>query len=75
MFEIPAGAFYQLFRIDGMTDSTATTLRIIDEAKVGFAPGAAFGPGGEGFLRMCILRDPAKLTEALDRFAGWLKSA
>jgi aspartate/methionine/tyrosine aminotransferase len=75
MFEIPAGAFYQLFRIDGMTDSTATTLRIIDEAKVGFAPGAAFGPGGEGYLRMCILRDPAKLTEALDRFAAWLKSA
>jgi aspartate/methionine/tyrosine aminotransferase len=73
-FEIPSGAFYQLFRIDGMTDSTATTLRIIDEANVGFAPGAAFGPGGEGFLRMCILRDPAKLAEALDRFAVWLRS-
>jgi aspartate/methionine/tyrosine aminotransferase len=52
----------------------STALRIIDEAKVGFAPGAAFGPGGEGFLRMCFLRDPASLEEALGRFANWLKN-
>jgi aspartate/methionine/tyrosine aminotransferase len=73
-FEVPNGAFYQFFRIDGMTDSLATTLKIIDEARVGFAPGATFGPGGEGCLRMCFLRDPAKLAEALDRFADWMKS-
>ena len=72
-FEVPPGAFYLFFAIDGMTDSTATTLRIIDEANVGFAPGATFGPGGEGFLRMCYLKDTVKLTEALDRFRGWLK--
>ena len=58
-----------------MTDSLKTTLRIIDEAGVGFAPGATFGPGGEGYLRMCFLRDPAKLSEAMDRFERWLKSA
>jgi aspartate/methionine/tyrosine aminotransferase len=72
-FEVPQGAFYLFFGIEGMTDSMATTLRIIDEAKVGFAPGATFGAGGEGHLRMCYLRDPEKLTEALDRFGGWLK--
>ncbi len=74
-FETPRGAFYTFFAIDGMTDSTATTLRIIDEANVGFAPGATFGPGGEGHLRMCFLRDPAKIEEALGRFHGWLKTA
>lgn len=74
-FEIPPGAFYMFFSIEGMTDSTKTTLRIIDEAKVGFAPGATFGPGGEGFLRMCFLRDPAKIEEALGRFGQWLKTA
>ena len=57
---MPPGAFYLFFAIDGMRDSTATTLRIIDEAKVGFAPGATFGPGGEGHLRMCFLRDPGE---------------
>ena len=72
-FEVPQGAFYLFFAIDGMKDSAATTMRIIDEAKVGFAPGSTFGPGGEGHLRMCYLRDPAKLTEALDRFGKWLK--
>lgn len=74
-FEIPTGAFYMFFKIDGMTDSSATAMRIIDEAKVGFAPGATFGLGGEGFLRMCYLRDPAKIEEALDRFETWLKTS
>lgn len=72
-FEIPRGAFYLFFRIEGMSDSMATVLRIIDEAKVGFAPGATFGKGGEGWIRMCYLRDPVKLAEAMDRFADWMK--
>ena len=58
-----------------MKDSLATTLRIIDEAGVGFAPGGTFGPGGEGFLRMCYLRDPVKLEEAMHRFGKWLKTS
>ncbi|MBI2717585.1 MAG: pyridoxal phosphate-dependent aminotransferase [Rhizobiales bacterium] len=74
-FEIPRGAFYLFFGLDGMSDSTSTVLRIIDEAGVGFAPGATFGPGGEGHLRLCFLRDPDKLVEALDRFGRWLKTA
>lgn len=71
-FEVPKGAFYLFFAIEGMTDSAATVHRIIDEAKVGFAPGSAFGPGGEGFLRMCYLKDRATLAEALNRFAEWM---
>jgi aspartate/methionine/tyrosine aminotransferase len=73
-FEIPRGAFYLFFAIEGMRDSAATTMRIIDEAKVGFAPGSTFGPGGEGHLRMCYLRDPARIEEALGRFGDWLKT-
>ncbi len=71
---IPDGAFYMFFGIDGMTDSMKTTKRIIDEANVGFAPGAAFGPGGEGFLRMCFLKEENKLEEGLQRFTKWLKN-
>lgn len=73
-FEVPKGAFYLFFAVDGMRDSTATVMRLIDEAKVGFAPGATFGPGGEGHLRMCYLRDTAKIEEALGRFNDWLKT-
>ncbi|MBM3519663.1 MAG: aminotransferase class I/II-fold pyridoxal phosphate-dependent enzyme, partial [Alphaproteobacteria bacterium] len=72
-FETPRGAFYQFFAVDGMSDSLATVLRIIDEANVGLAPGGTFGAGGEGHLRLCFLRDPAKLAEGLDRFARWLR--
>lgn len=70
--EVPKGAFYLFFGIEGMTDSDTTVRRLIDEAKVGFGPGGTFGPGGEGFLRICYLKDEAKLAEALDRFAGWM---
>jgi aspartate/methionine/tyrosine aminotransferase len=73
-FEIPQGAFYLFFKLAGVTDSLATVKQIIDEAGVGFAPGGTFGPGGEGFLRMCFLRDPEKLTEAMERFGRWLKN-
>jgi aspartate/methionine/tyrosine aminotransferase len=72
---IPDGAFYMFFGIEGMTDSMKTTHRIIDEANVGFAPGAAFGPGGEGFLRMCFLKEESKLEEGLERFTKWLKTS
>jgi aspartate/methionine/tyrosine aminotransferase len=71
-FSRPDGAFYLFFSIQGMNDSLSTAIRLIDEANVGFAPGYTFGPGGEGHLRMCFLRDPEKLHEAMDRFAGWL---
>ena len=71
--EVPKGAFYLFFGVEGMRNSAATVHRMIDEAKVGFAPGSAFGTGGEGHLRMCYLKDRGKLTEAMDRFATWLK--
>jgi len=74
-FEVPAGAFYQFFALDGMQDSTKTVLRLIDEAQIGLAPGGTFGEGGEGFLRMCYLRDPDILSTALERLGNWLTSA
>jgi aspartate/methionine/tyrosine aminotransferase len=73
-FQEPDGAFYMFFAIDGMTDSLATCLRIIDEAGVGFAPGGTFGPGGEGFLRMCYLKNEDTLDQGLERFTNWLKN-
>jgi aspartate/methionine/tyrosine aminotransferase len=49
-------------------------LRLIDEAGVGSAPGAAFGPGGEGHLRLCFARDPAQIAEAARRITRWLRA-
>ena len=68
----PEAAFYLFCSIDGFPDSRALALRLIDEAGVGAAPGAAFGPGGEGHLRLCFARDPDQIGEAARRMARWL---
>ena len=63
----PEGAFYAFFRVDGITDSLAFAKELLGRTKVGLAPGNAFGPMGEGYLRLCFARDPQKIAEAVDR--------
>ncbi len=65
----PEGAFYAFFAVDGMTDSVAFAQRLIDEAGVGLAPGRAFGPSGEGRMRLCFAAETQTLSTALDRLA------
>jgi len=65
----PEAAFYAFFKVDGMTDSLATAKRLLTETGVGIAPGSAFGPEGEGFLRLCFATSPDRLSAALDRLA------
>ena len=72
-FSWPDGAFYLFFGIEGQTDSMQTALRLVDEAGIGLAPGFAFGPGGEGYFRICYHRSEASLNEAMDRFTDWLR--
>ena len=71
-FATPQAAFYLFCSIDGEADSRALALRLIDEAGIGAAPGSAFGPGGEGYLRLCFARAPEEIAEATRRFARWL---
>jgi len=68
----PKAAFYAFFAVDGMTDSLAMAKRIIDEANVGLAPGCAFGPAGEGYLRLCFAASEETLTRGLDRLEAML---
>ena len=70
----PEAAFYLFCAVDGFDDSRALAYRLVDEAGVGAAPGAAFGPGGEGHLRLCFARDPGEIAEAVRRMARWLKA-
>ncbi|HZS85792.1 MAG TPA: pyridoxal phosphate-dependent aminotransferase [Stellaceae bacterium] len=68
----PAGAFYAFFRVDGMSDSLNFAKEIVRRCKVGLAPGAAFGPAGEGYLRLCFASAPERLSEALERLRPML---
>ena len=63
----PEGAFYAFFRVEGITDSLAFAKEALARTKVGLAPGSAFGPMGEGYLRLCFARDPRQVAEAVER--------
>ena len=47
-------------------------MKLVDEAAIGLAPGIAFGPEGEGYFRLCYLRSPDQLREAMARLTAWL---
>lgn len=64
----PTGAFYVFPHIEGLTDSFEFCARLVREFQLGIAPGSAFGPGGEGHVRICFAVDQETLTTALNRF-------
>lgn len=69
----PEGAFYAFFALDGLTDSVELCKTIAREAQVGLAPGVAFGPAGEGRIRLCYAASLPKLSQALERLVPLLK--
>jgi aspartate/methionine/tyrosine aminotransferase len=71
----PPGAMYAFFRVTGMTDSLAFCKRLVREAKLGLAPGIAFGPEGEGFVRWCFAAAEERLAEGVRRLAHALGRA
>jgi aspartate/methionine/tyrosine aminotransferase len=70
----PPGGLYAFFRIEGQGDSLALAKRLVVEAGLGLAPGLAFGPEGEGWLRWCFAsRDPARLVDGVGRLERFLR--
>ncbi|MGH8319223.1 MAG: pyridoxal phosphate-dependent aminotransferase [Steroidobacteraceae bacterium] len=68
---VPEGGMYLFFRRCGERDSVSLARRLIAEAGLGLAPGAAFGPEGEGWLRWCFAADPDTLRRGAEKFADW----
>jgi len=68
----PAGAFYVMAKAEfPVSDSRSLALRLIHEAHVITIPGGAFGPGGEGHLRLSFGGADAEIEAACDRLAAW----
>jgi aspartate/methionine/tyrosine aminotransferase len=63
----PDGAMYAFFKVKGMADSLAFCKRLVREQGLGLAPGAAFGPEGEGYVRWCFAADEERLAEGIRR--------
>lgn len=67
------GGMYAFFRIAGHDDSLALAKRLVNEAGLGLAPGAAFGDEAQGWLRWCFAsRDPARLEQGVERLKRFL---
>jgi aspartate/methionine/tyrosine aminotransferase len=70
----PDGAFYAFFEIEGVSDSTAFTTRLVKETGLALTPGLAFGEAGEGYMRLCFAASEATLSEGLSRLRSFLSS-
>jgi aspartate/methionine/tyrosine aminotransferase len=68
----PQGAMYAFFRIAGAQDSMRFCRELVQHAKLGLAPGSAFGPEGEGFVRWCFAASDERLDEGVARLARFL---
>ncbi|MDP3702549.1 MAG: pyridoxal phosphate-dependent aminotransferase [Hylemonella sp.] len=70
----PAAGMYAFFRLAGYDDSLATAKRLVREAGLGLAPGEAFAPEAQGWLRWCFAsKDPQRLVLGVERLRGWLE--
>ena len=69
----PRGAFYTFpdIRASGMDDETFCQ-KLLEEEHVAVVPGNSFGPGGEGFARMCYATEYSKIEEALHRMEKFM---
>ncbi len=66
------GAMYVFFRIEGQGDTIALAKRLVAEAGLGLAPGAAFGSEGAGWLRWCHAVAEPRLVEGIGRLSAFL---
>jgi aspartate/methionine/tyrosine aminotransferase len=64
---LPAGTMYAFFGIEGVDDSLAFCKRLVRDTGLGLAPGAAFGPEGEGFVRWCFAATEERLADGVAR--------
>ena len=69
----PRGAFYAFPNIQasGMSDEDFAE-KLLREEHVAVVPGNAFGPGGDGYTRMCYATEYSKIEEALHRMEKFM---
>jgi aspartate/methionine/tyrosine aminotransferase len=66
----PRGAFYLMADVSPAGESLPVAKRLLEEEHVSVVPGSAFGPGGEGWVRVSLCVDPTVLRAGLTRLAG-----
>jgi len=69
----PEGAFYGFLHVEGMRDSLTFCKALVRNARVGTAPGSAFGPPNDphtdSFVRICFAQNASRVRTGLERLA------
>jgi aspartate/methionine/tyrosine aminotransferase len=66
------GGMYAFFKLDGHSDSLLTAKRLVAEAGLGLAPGSAFAPQAQGWLRWCFAsQNLQRLEQGVERLKKW----
>jgi aspartate/methionine/tyrosine aminotransferase len=69
----PDGAMYLFFRVAGRSDDSLDfAKRLVVSVGLGLAPGVAFGPEGEGYLRWCFASQRRLIDAGVTRLARFL---
>ena len=70
----PAGAFYIFAKIPAgyLQDDVAFARDLAQKDKLAVVPGSAFGPGGEGYIRISYAASMAQLKEAMGRLSAYM---
>jgi aminotransferase len=72
-YQKPQGAYYIFPKIlpEGLGNSVDFCIRLLKESGVVTVPGSAFGPTGEGHIRMSYCFTREEINEAFDRIEKW----
>lgn len=72
---IPDGAFYIFAKIPAAfgNDDFKFARELAHQAKVGVIPGQAFGPGGEGHIRLSYAASDDDIEEVIKRLGAYMK--
>jgi len=66
------GAFYLFVAVDAFgMPALELAKRLLVEGRVAVAPGTAFGPEGEGYIRLCFANSAENLQEAVRRMEAF----
>jgi aspartate/methionine/tyrosine aminotransferase len=71
--QVPQGAFYAFPNVEGTgLDERQLAEDLLEGAGVALLPGSAFGPAGEGFLRLAYTQSEDDLRLGLERMGNYL---
>lgn len=71
-FTAPQGAMYAWIKLKNESDSVRWTDTLLESEGVAVMPGVAFGPDGEGYVRLSFAREQTIIQEGLKRIRRFM---